>query len=362
MTSSFALTPFYLLVAYVSSWINREQQAAIEYLQTENRVLRELVGQKRLLLNDDQRRRLAIKGQALGRKLLGQFGTLFTPDTILRWHRQLVAEKWNYSEQRKSVGRPATEQEVVDLVIKLATENPSWGYDSLVGRLANLGHDICANTAKNILKRHGIEPAPERSKQPRWKEFIAAHLPAIAATDFFSVEVWTKGGLVTYFALFVIDLATRRVKIAGITTSPNGPWMKQVAKNLTDPIDGFPLDKKYLIMDRDGKFAPECHTVLKEAGVEPLLLPPRSPNLNAYAERFVRSIKEECLDKLIFFGESMLRETIYSYVEHCHAERNHQGLDNRLIEPIDDIGKADSEIICRERLGGMLKFYHRKAA
>ena len=138
--------------------------------------------------------------------------------------------------------------------------------------------------------------------------------------------------------------------------------MKQVAKNLTDHVDGFVLSKKYLIMDRDGKFAPEFQTVLKDAGVEPLLLPAKSPNLNAYAERFVRSIKEECLDRMIFFGEPMLRETILSYVEHYHAERNHQGLDNKLIDPVDDIGKAEGEIVCRERLGGMLKFYHRRAA
>jgi transposase InsO family protein len=334
----FVLQPWNLLLLALAAWINREQQAAIEYLQAENRVLRELMGKRRLLLNNHQRRRLAIKGQSLGRKLLGQFGTLFTPDTILRWHRQLVAEKWNYTERRKTFGRPATEQVVVDLVVKLATENPRWGYDSIVGRLANLGHEISANTVKNILKRHGIEPAPDRSQQPRWKEFIAAHLPAIAATDFFSVEAWTQGGLVTFFVLFVIDLASRRVKIAGITTSPNDPWMKQVARNLTDHVDGFLIGKKYLIMDRDGKFTPAFQAVLKEAGVEPLLLPPKSPNLNAYAERFVRSIKDECLDRMIFFGERMLRETIHSYLEHYHAERNHQGIDNQLIDPVDDIG------------------------
>ncbi len=138
--------------------------------------------------------------------------------------------------------------------------------------------------------------------------------------------------------------------------------MKQVAKNLTDHVDGFLLGMKFLLMDRDGKFAPEFQTVLQEAGVEPLLLPAKSPNLNAYAERFVRSIREDCLDRMIFFGEEMLRETLTSYLEHYHAERNHQGLDNKLIEPTDDIGKTDGEIVCRERLGGMLKFYHRKAA
>lgn len=236
------LTPYHLLITTLAAWINREQVKVIAHLQMELRVLRE-VSPRRLLLSDDQRRRLAVTGKALGRKLLGEVGTLFTPDTILRWHRQLVAEKWNHSAKRKVVGRPATERAVVDLVVKLATENPRWGYDSIVGRLANLGHEISASTVKNILKQHGIEPAPDRVKKPKWKEFLAAHWGAIAATDFFSVEVWTKGGLVTYFVLFVIDIASRRVKIAGITTSPNGPWMKQVAKNLTDHVDGFLLGK-----------------------------------------------------------------------------------------------------------------------
>jgi hypothetical protein len=133
-------------------------------------------------------------------------------------------------------------------------------------------------------------------------------------------------------------------------------------RNLTDHVDGLLLGKLCLIMDCDGKFTPAFQTVLKDAGIEPLLLPPKGPNLNAYAERFVRSIKEECLDRMIFFGEPMLRQTIQSYVDHYHAERNHQGIDNQLLDPVDDIGKAVGEIVCRERLGGMLKFYYRKAA
>lgn len=186
MQFRFQLTPYHLPVLYLTSWINREQLKIITYPQEENRVLRELVGNRRMLLNGDQCRRLAVKGKALGRKLLGEIGTLFTPHTILRWHRQLVAKKWNYSDQRKAVGRPAMEQVVVDLVVRLATENPRRGYDSLVGRLENLGH--VASTVKNIPKQRGIEPAPERTKRPRWKEFLAAHRGAMSATDFFSVE------------------------------------------------------------------------------------------------------------------------------------------------------------------------------
>ena len=167
MKTSFLLHPLNFFLIYLASWTNREQLKVIEYLQAENRVLRELLGRRRLLLDDNQRRRLAVKGKSLGRKLLGEIGTLFTPDTIRRWHRQLVAEKWDHSAKREAVGRPTTEQTVVDLVLKLATENPRWGYDSIVGRLANLGHTVCANTVKNILKQQGIEPAPDRAKQPR---------------------------------------------------------------------------------------------------------------------------------------------------------------------------------------------------
>ena len=162
--------------------------------------------------------------------------------------------------------------------------------------------------------------------------------------------------------LFVIELATRKVEIAGITASPNEAWMRQMAYNLTNFEDGFLNGKSYLIMDRDTKFCESFRSALKQEGVESVRLPPRSPNLNAYAERFVRSIKEECLDRMIFFGENSLRHAIAQFIEHYHHERNHQGLDNTLISPDDDMGNCGGEIASRERLGGMLRYYHRKAA
>jgi putative transposase len=356
------LSPIHFLCLLFAGWINREQLRAIGYLQTELAVLRELHGKKRLRLNDDQRRRLAVKGKTLGRSRLAELATIVTPDTILRWHRLLVARKWDYSSQRKSPGRPPTDQAVTELTVRMARENSTWGYDRIVGALANLGHDVAPNTVKNILKAHGIEPAPKRSKLPRWSEFIKSHLESFAATDFFSVEVWTKNGLMTYFVLFVIDLATRRVEIAGITASPDSAWMCQVARNLTDCEDGFLRGKRYILMDRDGKYSPEFRAVLRHAGVKPLRLPARSPNLNAFAERFVRTIKEECLNRMVFFGEKMLRNAVANFVAHYLAERNHQGLDNRLIEPDAGVGQRIGEIVCRNRLGGLLKYYDRKAA
>jgi len=209
---------------------------------------------------------------------------------------------------------------------------------------------------------HGIEPAPKRSRLPRWSEFIKSHLDSLAATDFFSVEVWTKNGLVTYFVLFVIDLATRRVEIAGITASPDSAWMCQVARNLTDCQDGFLRGKRYILMDRDGKYCPEFRAVLRHAGVRPLRLPARSPNLNAFAERFVRTIKEECLNRMVFFGEKMLRHAVAEFCAHYHRERNHQGLGNRLIEPDENVGLTTGDIVRHDRLGGLLKYYDRKAA
>ena len=153
--------PWQLLSVILAGWVNHQQQDVIEYLRTENQVLRENLGRRRILLNDDQRRRLAVKGKVLGRKLLQEFGTLFTPDTILRWHRMLIAKKWDYTDRRKSAGRSRVAQEVVDLILRLARENPSWGYDRIQGALANLGHDVADQTVGNVLKRHGIEPVPD---------------------------------------------------------------------------------------------------------------------------------------------------------------------------------------------------------
>lgn len=208
---------------------------------------------------------------------------------------------------------------------------------------------------------HGIRPAPDRSRLPRWSEFLKSHWDGLAATDFFTTEVWSRHGLVTYFVMFVIELKTRRVEIAGITTSPDSAWMSQIARNLTDDQDGFLRGKTLLLMDRDGKYCERFRSRLRLCGIQPLRLPPQSPNLNAYAERFVRSIKEECLDRMVFFGEKMLAHSIREYAAHYHAERNHQGISNRLIEPYPGVGATAGAIECRERLGGLLKLYRRAA-
>ena len=359
----FILCPWQLYVLILAGWVNRQQQFAIDYLRTENQVLREKLGKKRILLNDDQRRRLAVKGKILGRKMLEEVGTLFTPDTILRWYRRLVAKKWDYSERRKNKpGRPRVRQIIVDLVLRFARENPSWGFDRIQGSLANVGYHISDTTVGNILKAHGVEPAPDRQRAGSWSTFLKAHWDVLAAIDFTTIEVWTGGGLVTYYLLFVMELKTRRVHFAGCTPNPDGVWMKQIARNLTDTEDGFLNGKRYLIMDRDAKFCEAFREMLKDADVEPVRLPPRSPDLNANLERYFRSLKEECLTRMIFFGEKSLRRAIEAYIEHFHAERNHQGLGNQIIEPGDEVGSIAGKIECRERIGGTLRYYYRRAA
>ena len=349
------------LMLMFAGWVNRSQQQVIEYLQAENRVLREQIGRDRILFTDGQRRRLASKAKVIGRRRLATLGTIVTPDTLLRWYRQLVAKKYDGSTSRK-LGRPKTAAEIEKLILHMASNNPGWGYTRICGALYNLGHVIGRNTVKRILLDNGIDPAPLRSKGMSWSTFLKAHWGAIAATDFFSVEVLTRAGLVRYFVLFIIDLQTRRVEVAGIVQQPDGRWMQQIARNITDVDTGFLNGNRYLIHDRDPLFTEAFRAHLRSAGVETVKLPARSPNLNAYAERFVRSIKSECLAQIIPLGERHLRNAVAEYIEHYHAERNHQGLGNQLILWPRDDAPAEGNVECRERLGGLLQYYHRRAA
>ena len=274
------LKPWHIIVFSLASRLNREQQRVIEYLQAENQVLREKLGKKRILLNDAQRRRLAVKGKALGRSALRDLACIVTPDTIMRWHRELIARKWDYSHLRKRVGRPRTKQEITGLILRMAKENPTWGYDHIQGALKNLGLKISDTTVGNILRDHGIEPAPRRGAKTSWKTFLKAHWEVMGAADFTTIEVWTSRGLVTFYILVVMRLSTRRVEIAGMTPNPNAAWVQQAGRNLTDCYDGFLLDTRYVLLDRDKKFL-AFRGVLESTNTKVVLLPPRSPNLNA---------------------------------------------------------------------------------
>jgi transposase InsO family protein len=244
----------------------------------------------------------------------------------------------------------------------MAKENPRWGYTRLRGALGNVGHTIGRNTIKRILSEQGLDPAPERRRRQSWATFIKAHLGAIAATDFLTAEVLTFYGLVRVHILFVIDLATRTVEIAGITRHPNAAWMQQVARNLVDGEEGFLKGKRYLLMDRDALFTAEFRRTVEAAGVKAVRLPPRSPNLNAFAERFVLSIKSECLERIVPIGEGHLRKVVAQFVDHYHRERNHQGIRNQLLMPGPEPANGNGRVRRRERLGGLLSFYYRDGA
>ena len=247
------------------------------------------------------------------------------------------------------------------MILRFAREKSTWGYDRIQGALANVGYRISDQTVGNILKEHGIEPADDRKRQTTWKTFIKSLWNVLASIDFTTMEVWTKGGLVTYYLLFVMEIATRRVHIAGCTPNPDERWMKQMAKNLTDPFDGFLLGTRYLLMDRDTKFSAAFRDILEQEGINCARLPPRSPNLTPHIERFMRSIKEECLLRMIFFGEKSLRRATTSYLIHYHEERNHQGLGNAIIDPGGEVGCVEGELEYREHLGGLSRYYHRAA-
>src|SRR5438128_4632861 len=273
----------HVLIAMVAGWIQRHQQQVIAYLQEENRVLKAQLGPQRLRLTDTERRHLAALAYPLGRTRLKEMATLATPDTLLRWYKRLIAHKCDGSTHRTQLGRPPVAEEIEQLVIRMAEENATWGYRRIQGALANLGHTIDKLTVRNILRRHHLEPAPQRRQGGMsWAQFLKMHWEVLAATDFFTVEVATWHGLVTYYVLVVMELATRRVQVAGITPHPTTAFMQQCARQLTDLFDGFLLGKRYLLHDRDTKFTQAFDVLLAARGVEPIPLPPRSPNLNAH--------------------------------------------------------------------------------
>jgi putative transposase len=316
----------------------------------------------RLRLSNEERATLAEIGKRLGRKALAKVALVAKPETILGWFRKLVAQKFDGSKCRAYPGRPRIDAEVEALIVRMARENSGWGYDRIAGAIVNIGHDVSDQTVGNVLRRHGIAPAPKRSQMTAWKDFIASHTAVLAGMDFFTAEVLTWRGLATYYVLFVIQLETRRVSLAGITRHPTEVWMEQMARNLTDAEAGALHSQGYVLHDRDAKFCAGFRSILRDGGVEALKLPPSSPDLNAFAERWVRSVKQECLSKLILFGEASLRRALNEYLAHFHAERPHQGKGNVLLFPEDtERGSPGDRVECRQRLGGLLRYYVRAA-
>ena len=354
--------PWKKLLVWATGQIDEALRQKLEFVLEENRVYRALLDRHspHWRLQEAERKALAEKGKPLG-KLLHNVITIVQPETLLKWHRRLAASKWDFSRRRKAKpGRPSVSVAIEKLVLQLARENPSWGYDRIVGALANVGHQVSDQTVGNILQRQGLGPAPERKRHTTWADFIRRHKEVLWATDFFTTEVWTATGLTTFYVLFFLQLQTRKVILGGLTPFPKEAWLKQLARNLTTE-DGPMAHARFLLHDRDTKFSQDFDAVFQSAGIEALKLPPQSPNLNAFAERWVRSVRDECLDQLILFGERSLRYALQEYLAHHQHERNHQGLANVIPFPDERAQGQDGTIRKSERLGGLLNFYHRAA-
>lgn len=349
--------PLALLLAIFAGWTNRHQQRVIDYLLEENRVLRSQLRGRRPRLTDDERRRLARLGKALGRTLLMKVASIVTPDTILAWHRRMIAAKWTHP--KKGPGRPPVMKEIRELIVRMAKDNSTWGLKRIQGALKELGHRVARSTVAKVLAEHGIPPAPDRATS--WSTFLRAHWDTIAAADFLQVEVWTPRGLRTFFVLFAIRLATRRVEVLGVTDSAGEDFMRQVARNVTEPERGPVLDgATHLIIDNDTRFAEHFVGALRDDGLECVRIPPGAPDCNAFAERWVRSVKSECLSRMIFLGVASLRRAVAEYVAHYNAERSHQGIGNEI--PAREGERREAGLVVRrDRLGGLLRYYHRAA-
>src|SRR5512138_552059 len=239
-------SPVAFILFLLAGSISRQQLIVIEYLKAENRMLRERLNGRSMRFTDKERALLARKAFRIPRKVLLELGTIVTPDTLLRWHRQLIARKFDFSDRRKP-GRPRTMRMITELIVRMALENPRWGYTRIQGAVYNLGYEVGRGTIANVLKREGIDPAPERGGRTSWSVFLKAHWRSIAAADFFTAEVCSLRRLVTYYVLFIIEVSRRIVHIAGITTQPNESWMMQVARNLTDQFGGCLARKTHLI-------------------------------------------------------------------------------------------------------------------
>ena len=294
-----------------------------------------------------------------GRTQLGRSLLLFKPETVLKWHRELVRRKWTFRRHPQPSGRPATAAEVEALVVRFARENPAWGYRRIQGELAKLGHRLGHTTVRAILRRHGLSPAPERRRRgSTWRSFLSRHRDQILACDFFTVETLF---LKTVYVLFFVELGTRHVRLAGCTTHPTAEWVTQQARHLSWQLQDGAVTARYLIHDRDSKFTPGFDAVLQSEGVEVVKTPYRAPTANAIAERWVGSVRRECLDHLLIVNEAHLHHVLTAYIAFYHEARPHQGLDQRTpVPPADSSGQGP--IRRRDRLGGLLRDYYREAA
>jgi transposase len=355
------------LIATVARLLCRELMLQVEYLQLENQILRSKIT-GRIRFTEDERRSLAAAAVAMGRDLLRKLVNIVRPDTILAWHRRLEREKWDYSERpQRRPGRPRKSEEIEQLVCKLAREN-NWGYPRIVGELKKLDIAISASCVADILRRNGLPSSPERGGLT-WREFLRRHADVLLCADLFTKEIWTFCGLQRAFVLVVMHVKSRTVLLAETTFSPHSAWMAQQVRNLMWECDDLNIQPRFLIHDRDRCFCAEFDAMLHRARIEPIKTPYRAPNANAYVERWVRSIREECLNHLILFGLKSLRRAVHTYQRFFNERRPHQGIDNQRPSQVrageaacDALAGPVGKVECEEFLGGLLKSYHRAAA
>ena len=325
----------------------------IEYLKVENEILRKRVGRS-IRPNPVERRRLVKFGAPLGKDIRNII-SIVTYETFLLCVRRYKRNK--DSEKAKKRGRPKTDKEIRQLVIRLAQENV-WGYVRILCELKKLGINRLSKTGvKNILKENNLDPVPERSKD-RWDSFIKRHFQTLWACDFFTKQVLTPLGSRMFFILFFINIKTRKVHIAGLTQYPNQEWVNKHTADIIPIICSDKSSKRLLIRDRDKKFSGEFNTLFKNKGFAVQKTPFMSPNMNSYAESWIGTIKRECLNYFIVFGERHLRYLIKKYVEHYNTTRPHSSMNNMPLESITS--KSAREIKCQSRLGGIIRHYYRE--
>lgn len=329
----------------------------VQFLKAENEVLHAKLP-KRITCTPEDRQLLLKGGKPLGAAIKNLI-SIVSPRTWSRWLKDDEAPPQPVSEGRRGVGRPATPTELQELILRMACDN-GWGYSRILGELKKLGLDsICRTTVKNILREHGFNTRPVRG-QSTWGDFINRHKKTLWACDFFTKKIWTMTGMVEMYVLFFINVDSRRVHVAGMTAHPDRQWMIQQARNLSMFFADESVKPRFLVRDWDTKFVSEFDTILQADDIEIIRLPFRAPNLNAYAERWVQSVKSECLDHFMVFGEDHLRHLLKEYLAYYHAERPHQAKDNlpllgRRSENVPFARTA--ELVCEERLGGLLKHY-----
>lgn len=297
--------------------------------------LTELTGKERLELTDSDKRRLAQKGKVLNDFLLASVEPTWAPGTLRGWYNALIGAKYDStkSPDQKKRGRKQVSEEIIEKVLMLAKSNPDWGYDRIAGTMKYLGYDVCTSTVRNILDDHGIVPDPEHKLRGDWDQFIETQQYVTASTDFAQVEILKPYGLARQSLLFFMDIGKREVRFGGMAHNPDSNWTTQIARNMCDMWDGFMLGKKYLIHDRDPLFNKRFDSIFESIGVEIKRLPRFTPQMNSRMENFIRALKHECLNKIIFTSEYQLRFAVNSYLEYWNHYRPHAGLGGQMVIP-----------------------------